>query len=113
MWLRTSAWSELVRGDELDKFLLLAEQASIKTLEQLDGYCSLAKNHTEELRDLARNVQEKQGNESYSLFDRPLFVLSVVILLENPVSRAYLFATRKPRDSASSDKQILSREIAK
>ena len=81
---RCSAWPELVRcGEEMDLLLELAEQLPLQRICDLTPYFSVAEKYRPYLRKIAASVEEIE-KESFSLFNRPLFVLTIIILLRNP-----------------------------
>jgi ppGpp synthetase/RelA/SpoT-type nucleotidyltranferase len=78
---RRSIWKEHVRlGEEMDLFLSLCQTHDVATLGELQDLIDEAPRLEDTLTRIAREAFYRQGLE-YSLFDRPLTVLGVIMLL--------------------------------
>jgi ppGpp synthetase/RelA/SpoT-type nucleotidyltranferase len=84
---RTSAWEEMVRfGMETDNFISLCADLNVDTFKDLERYLVKVETYESQLRELVSLTQKRKKDkqkQSY-LFDRPLTIISIVMMLENP-----------------------------
>lgn len=91
---RVSAWPELVRlGIETDKFITLCEYLNISKFKELDCYIDEVTNYKDLLVELLNRAQARENsNEKQAyLFDRPLTILSIIMILNQPVHSFAVF----------------------
>lgn len=81
---KRSAWRDLVRvGLETDVFLAFAEQVDVHVVSELFPYINRSRDWLPALQQLSEHL-DGGGGSATVLFDRPLFVLTVVMALTHP-----------------------------
>lgn len=86
---RESGWPENVRpGHEVDTFLPFAHSLGVRSVGDFQALCTDARNFGDELQEIANDVETQTKDHPFgnSLFARPLYVLSIVLMLKNPPS---------------------------
>lgn len=98
---RRSIWPERVRlGEESDDFLAVCEEAGFDTLGKVEGAAIGVYGWEDALRALANAVFLREG-ERYALYDRPLHVIAITIILARPWTSTPFF------------RPVIMREIAR
>lgn len=85
--LRKSDWALLVYvGDETDVFLSLVGRTRYRTLADLNDIVALAQSRKSEITDVvaAAKIAFDYRNQRFTMFDRPLLVLTIALLLQSP-----------------------------
>lgn len=84
---KVSAWDEMVRcGMETDCFVALCTDLNVETFQSLDQYINKIEYYIPQLKKLVEIVQSREegGKEQAYLFDRPLMIISIVMMLAHP-----------------------------
>lgn len=85
--LRKSDWTRLVDvGEETDVFLSLVSRTRYRTLADLNGVVALANSRKAEIAEVvaAAKVAFDHRNQRFTMFDRPLLILTIALLLQSP-----------------------------
>jgi len=86
---KASAWTELVKpGDEVTRFMVLAEEFQLQTLGELKETIDRAKLNKAKLSEIRSTLDSRTPPDTDWLFDRPLTVLGLTLLLKDPLRGA-------------------------